>query len=67
MPRLSITDRDFSVTAFRLVEQAIGEQMDGTPLQSEVAITNAAKAGINLPNLRPHEKDLRALDPLRGA
>jgi hypothetical protein len=32
MPRRSSTDRDFAVTAFRVVEQAIGEHMDGTPL-----------------------------------
>src|SRR5262245_36957710 len=26
------TDHDFAVNAFRVVEQAIGEQMDGSPL-----------------------------------
>ena len=33
MPRRPVKDRDFAVNAFRVVEQAIGEHMDGTPLQ----------------------------------
>lgn len=32
MPKRSSKDRDFAVNAFRVVEQAIGEHMDGTPL-----------------------------------
>jgi hypothetical protein len=32
MPRRSSKDRDFAVNAFRVVEQAIGEHMDGSPL-----------------------------------
>jgi hypothetical protein len=31
-PRRKGTDHDFAVTAFRVVEQAIGEKMDGSPL-----------------------------------
>jgi hypothetical protein len=33
MPSRSSTDRDFAVTAFQVVEKAIGEHMDGTPLK----------------------------------
>jgi hypothetical protein len=32
MPKRPVKDRDFAVNAFRVVEQAIGEHMDGTPL-----------------------------------
>lgn len=32
MRKRSSTDRDFAVNAFRVVERAIGEHMDGTPL-----------------------------------
>lgn len=32
MPRRSSKDRDFAVNALRVVEQAIGEHMDGTAL-----------------------------------
>ena len=32
MPKRSSKDHDFAVNAFRIVEQAIGEKMDGTPL-----------------------------------
>jgi hypothetical protein len=35
MPKRPVKDRDFAVNAFRVVEQAIGEHMDGTPLPSE--------------------------------
>jgi hypothetical protein len=31
-PRRKGTDHDFAVNAFRVVEQAIGERMDGSPL-----------------------------------
>ena len=33
MPRRSSKDRDFVVRARQIVEQAIGEQLDGTPLE----------------------------------
>jgi hypothetical protein len=33
MPKRPIKDRDFAVNALRVVEQAIGEHMDGTPLE----------------------------------
>jgi len=32
MPRRSSTDRDFTVTARKTVEQAIGQQLNGDPL-----------------------------------
>jgi len=32
MPKRSSKEHDFAVNAFRIVEQAIGERMDGTPL-----------------------------------
>ena len=35
MPKRSSTDRDFAVNALRVVEQAIGEHMDGTPLDAK--------------------------------
>ena len=31
-PKRRGTDHDFAVTAFKVVEQAIGEKMDGSPL-----------------------------------
>ena len=34
MPKRSSSDRDFAVNAFRVVEQAIGEHMDGSPLEN---------------------------------
>jgi hypothetical protein len=33
MPKRSSTEHDFAINAFRVVEQAIGEHMDGTPLE----------------------------------
>ena len=38
MHKRSSTDRDFAVNAFRVVEQAIGEHMDGTPLEDPNAV-----------------------------
>lgn len=35
MPRRSSTDRDFTVIARRVVEQAIREHLDGSPLLEE--------------------------------
>ena len=42
MPRRSSKDRDFFVTARHVVEQAIGEQMDGSPLEDPNAGKNPA-------------------------
>jgi hypothetical protein len=46
MPRRSSTDRDFAVNAFRVVEQAIGEHMDGTPLADPDAGKNPAAVAL---------------------
>jgi hypothetical protein len=34
MPKRPVKDRDFAVNALRVVEQAIGEHMDGTALDT---------------------------------
>lgn len=46
MPKRSSTDRDFAVNAFRVVEQAIGEHMDGTPLEDPDAGKNPAAVAL---------------------
>jgi hypothetical protein len=46
MPTRSSTDRDFAVNAFRVVEQAIGEHMDGTPLEDPDAGKNQAAVAL---------------------
>jgi hypothetical protein len=46
MPTRSSTDRDFAVNAFRVVEQAIGEHMDGTPLEDPNAGKNPAAVAL---------------------
>jgi hypothetical protein len=46
MPSRSSKDRDFAVTAFRVVEQAIGEHMDGTPLEDPNAGKNPAAVAL---------------------
>ncbi len=46
MPRRSSTDRDFAVNAFRVVERAIGEHMDGTPLEDPDAGKNSAAVAL---------------------
>jgi hypothetical protein len=49
MPSRSSKDRDFAVNAFRVVEQAIGEHMDGLPLEDRNAGKN--KAAVELGKL----------------
>jgi hypothetical protein len=46
MPRRSSTDRDFAINALRVVEQAIGEHMDGTPLEDPNAGKNPAAVAL---------------------
>jgi hypothetical protein len=46
MPKRSSTDRDFAVNAFRIAERAIGEKMDGTPLEDSNAGKNAAAVAL---------------------
>jgi len=37
MPKRPIKDHDFATVARRVVEQAIGEQLDGRPLEDQTA------------------------------
>jgi hypothetical protein len=46
MPRSPVKERDFAVNAFRVVEQAIGEHMDGTPLENPDAGKNQAAVAL---------------------
>jgi hypothetical protein len=46
MPTRSSTDHDFAMTALRVVEQAIGEHMDGTPLEEADAGKNQAAVAL---------------------
>jgi hypothetical protein len=46
MPRRSSKDHDFAVNAFRVVEQAIGERMDGKPLTDPDAGKNPAAVAL---------------------
>ena len=39
-------EHDFAVNAFRIVEQAIGEHMDGTPLEDPNASKNSAAVAL---------------------
>ena len=55
MPRRSSKDHYFAVSAFRIVEQAIGEHMDGTPLEDPDAGKN--KAAVALGNVAEVEPD----------
>lgn len=40
------TDHDFAVRAFQIVEQAIGEKMDGSPLPDKDAGKNPAAVAL---------------------
>jgi hypothetical protein len=46
MPNRSSKEHDFAVNAFRIVEQAIGEKMDGTPLPDPDAGKNPAAVAL---------------------
>jgi hypothetical protein len=46
MPKRSSKDHDFAVNAFRIVEQAIGEKMDGGPLPDPNAGKNPAAVAL---------------------
>ncbi len=48
MPTPSSKDRDFITIARRVVEQAIGEQMDGTPLVDPDAGKNPAAVALGM-------------------
>ena len=46
MSKRSGKEHDFAVTAFRIVEQAVGEHMDGTPLDDPSAGKNPAAVAM---------------------
>ena len=46
MPKRSSTDHDFAVNALRVVEQAIGEHMDGTAPEDQDAGKNKAAVAL---------------------
>jgi hypothetical protein len=46
MPRRSSKDHDFTTVAKRVVEQAIGEQWDGSPLPDKNAGKNPAAVAL---------------------
>jgi hypothetical protein len=46
MPRRSSKEHDFAITALRVVEQAIGEKMDGSPLEDPIAGKNPAAVAL---------------------
>jgi hypothetical protein len=46
MPRRLSTERDFTVVARRIVEKAIGEHLDGTPLENPDAGKNPAAVAL---------------------
>lgn len=45
-PKRQGTEHDFTVTARRVVEQAIGERLDGSPLQDKDAGKNPAAVAL---------------------
>ena len=46
MPKRSSKEHDFAINALRVVEQAIGEKMDGTPLPDPDAGKNPAAVAL---------------------
>jgi hypothetical protein len=46
MPTRSSTDHDFATVARRIVERAIGERLDGSPLQDPDAGKNPAAVAL---------------------
>lgn len=46
MPRRSSSDHDFATVARRVVERAIGEKLDGTPLDDPDAGKNPAAVAL---------------------
>ena len=66
MPRRSSKDRDFFVTARHVVEQAIGEQMNGTPLPDPDAGKNPAAVALGkLGGAKGGKARARALSPAK--
>jgi hypothetical protein len=46
MPKRAGKEHDFAVNAFRVVERAIGERMDGTPLEDPNSGKNSAAVAL---------------------
>ena len=46
MPKRSSKERDFAVTARNVVEKAIGEHLDGSPLESDKSGKNPAAVAL---------------------
>jgi hypothetical protein len=46
MPSRSSKEHDFAITALRVVEQAIGEKIDGSPLEDPNAGKNPAAVAL---------------------
>jgi hypothetical protein len=46
MPKRTIKDHDFATVARRVVEQAIGEQLDGSPLEDPQKGKNPAAVAL---------------------
>jgi hypothetical protein len=64
MPTRSSKDRDFFTNARRVVEQAIGEHMDGTPLENPDAGKNPAAVALGkLGGAKGGEARAKALSP----
>ena len=53
MPKKSAPKRDFMQVARTVVEEAIGEQMDGTPLEPHTAKSKRAEGGKRVARLEP--------------
>lgn len=70
MPRRSSTakDHDFATVALRVVEQAIGEKIDGTPLPEKDAGKNPAAVALGrLGGMKGGKARAAAMSPERRA
>ena len=65
MPSRSSKDRDFATIARRVVEQAIGEHLDGTPLEKPEPKNEAAVALGRLGGLKGGKARAKKLSPER--
>jgi hypothetical protein len=65
MPKRSSKDHDFATVARRVVEQAIGEHLDGTPLETPEPKNQAAVALGRLGGLKGGKARAKKLTPER--
>jgi hypothetical protein len=65
MPKRSSKDHDFATVARRVVEQAIGEHLDGTPLEIPEPKNQAAVALGRLGGLKGGNARAKKLTPER--